>query len=121
MDKIISKHYDGFEGEPEIQFVRIAKNGERFILRIWIGFFDSIMDMIEPQKSGWTGLAYYYHMYEGWYDESPWQIADVQAVIDELKEINSSVLDNQTQNVLKDIFELLQSVTANETVWINYD
>lgn len=122
MDTIINKHYEGYLGEPEIQFVKISNEGKKFILRIWIGFFDSIISLLKPKKTGWTGLAYYYHMHEGWYDESPWQINDIVATINELQEINLNDLDTQTQEVLNDIIELLtNALPKGNTAWINYD
>ncbi len=122
MDTIDNRHYDGFEGEPEIQFIRVAENGDKFILRIWIGFFDSIMSAIKPKTYGWTGLSYYYHMHEGWYTESPWRAPDTVAIINELKKLNKSMLDSKTQNVLNDIIELLlDSQQGDDKIWICYD
>ncbi len=121
MNTTIKNYYEGFEGYPEIQFIRIAEDGSRQILRMWEGYFDFIMDLIHPQKDGWVGLSYYYHLVIGWYDESPWQIKDVGTVINEFKEIDTSTLNTQTQNVYRDILELLTSLSTNETVWINYD
>ena len=122
MDTIINKHYDGYQGEPEIQFVSIGSEGQKIVLRIWIGFFDSIISLLKPKNSGWMGLAYYYHIHEGWYDESPWQIIDIAATINELQGINVSDLDIQTLGVYKDIVELLtNALSKGNTAWINYD
>jgi len=122
MDTIISKHYHGYQGEPEIQFIRISNEGKKIILSIWIVFFDSIISLLKPKKTGWKGLAYYYHMHEGWYDESPWQITDIAATINELQEININDLDIQTQDAFNEIIKLLtNSLTKGDTAWINYD
>lgn len=122
MDTINNKHYEGFQGEPEIQFIRIDNKGKKIVLRIWIGFFDSILSLIEPTDAGWKGLAYYYHMHEGWYEESPWQITDIAATINELQKINKNSLDIQTQNAFNDLIELLtNALSENNAVWINYD
>lgn len=74
MDRVISKYYEGFEGEPEIRLIRGEENEEKYILSIWVGYFNSIMDAVVPVETGWTSLAYFYHLQEGWYKESPWQI-----------------------------------------------
>jgi hypothetical protein len=122
MKKLIDKHYKGFEGEPEIQFATVSESGDKVILSLWVGFFDSILNLIKPTETGWTGLAYYYHMDEGWYDESPWKIEDVGSTISELKGIAVNNLDNQAKAAYDDILKLLkESQIKNDTVWIYYD
>ncbi len=121
MEKIINKYYKGFEGEPEIQFI-CYDDVQKLILRMWVGYFDNIMNAIKPESLGWTGLAYFYHMHEGWYDNSPWEIPDIQATIEQFKNINSDLFDNDTKCVFNDIFDLLlNAYLANQTVWIAYE
>ncbi len=122
MDRVISKYYDGFEGEPEIRFIRGIDNEEKHILSIWEGYFDRIMNVIIPEQTGWTGIAYFYHLHEGWYEESPWQIPNIETVSNQLKKIDINILDNDTQNVLNDILEFLKGAQLqNDTVWIAYE
>lgn len=86
--EIIKKYYNGFEGEPEIQFIcREGINCE--ILVIWEGFFDQIMRLINPNASDWASLAYYYNMYLGWYEDSPWVIEDLQMALKQFESIDS--------------------------------
>lgn len=121
MDKIINNYYKGFEGEPEIQFIRVKPNNENLVLKIWIGYFDRIMDTIKPTKHGWSGLSYYYHLDEGWYDENPWEVPNLSIVLDELKEIDRTSFDSITNDVLTDILSLLiNAKQENNTVLISY-
>ncbi|MGE5417879.1 MAG: dihydroorotate dehydrogenase (quinone) [Acidobacteriota bacterium] len=122
MDEINSKYYDGFDGYPEIQFIKVAGNGQRTIIRLWDGFFDSIMNLIQPGPSGWTGLALPYHLYEGWYVESPWRIPDIMEAIEQFTSVDIEALDDQTNCVLQDIIKLLSDAKSNrETVLIGYE
>ncbi len=107
MDTKNIDHYSGFEGEPEIQFMSISKNNEKIILHIWGGYFNSIMDSIEASKEGWKGLAYFYHLHEGWYEEDLWQIKDIDAAIKEFKEINRANFQPQEHKILENILDLL--------------
>ena len=43
-------------------------------VRIWIGWFDRLMERVSPAPSGWTGLALPYHLHTGWYEASPWPV-----------------------------------------------
>ena len=61
MELVNKKYYDGFEGEPEIQFI-YKKGNDTEILTIWEGYFDQIMRLMLPNEQGWTGLAYCYNM-----------------------------------------------------------
>lgn len=122
MERMISNYYDGFEGEPEIRFIRCNGNEEKHILSMWEGYFDRIMNVIIPEKTGWTGLAYFYHLHEGWYEESPWQIQNIVNVCNQLKGIDINTLDRDTQNVLNDILEFLEGAQLqNHNVWISYE
>ncbi len=80
------------------------------------------MNVIIPEQTEWTGLAYFYHLHEGWYEENPWQIPNIDVVVNQLKKINFNVLDKDTQNVLNDILEFLMGTQSmNSTVWITYE
>lgn len=120
MESLNTKYYEGFEGYPEIQFIRVSIDGQKEILSLWDGYFDSIMYAIEPKESCWTGIAYYFHLDQPWFDESPWKIPDVDIVIEQFENIQS--LDTKTQEVLNDIIKLLRRAkTKKEEVWIIYD
>jgi len=102
MEKINSKFYDGFEGEPEIQFIcENADNINRLI--IWEGYFDEIMRSIKSTDTRRTDLAYYYHMYTGWYDESPWKIVEPEKALSQFESIDRALLKIETAQVLEEI------------------
>lgn len=113
MREMIINHYSDFEGEPEIKFI-CESNGNRIILKIWEGYFDEIMRKIKPNAKGWTGLAYYYHLHEGWYDINPWEIPDLKLAIEQLVEINIRELDETVKNVLVDILKLLKKALSTK-------
>ena len=83
-----TKFYDGFEGEPQITFCLLEEDVITEKVSIWDGYFNEIMKMIQPEKEGWTGLAYYYHLYSGWYEEDEWFIPNILDAYEQLASIN---------------------------------
>jgi hypothetical protein len=77
----VEDFYRGFEGEPEIRFVAKGAVGPDREVRIWVGYFSTIMDRIVPEGDGWTGLALPYHLCEGWYEDDGWRVPDLDGVI----------------------------------------
>lgn len=121
MEKVID-YYNGFEGEPEIQMVHIKNNQDKYILRMWIGYFDRIIELIKPEAEGWTGLSYYYHMNTGWYEDSPWRISDVISAKKQIESINPSTLDDVSKKVYSEILNLFNNASSSgETILISYD
>ncbi len=55
--------YSGYEGEPELFiFQKSTDKSVKAIIKLWIVFFDSIVELIEPNfKSEWEGITLYYH------------------------------------------------------------
>ena len=118
MEIINSKYYEGYEGEGEIQFIRHLSNGDKYVIRIWDGYFDKIMRGIQPEQDGWTGLAYYYHVEEPWW-EKPWKIPDIQIVLKQLQEIKTEHLNVEAKELLVELCNIMSnSWKLNESVWI---
>jgi len=114
MDKFIHEFYKGYEGEPEIQFIKDSKEGERTILSIWGGFFDDIMRQFEPTDSGWQGIAYYYHMCIGWVDNRLWEIPNLSEALADFQSLDASnLIFNKSSDVLFEICKLLADATNN--------
>lgn len=124
MDTLVDKYYVGYEGEPEIQIIRKTLQGDTFVLRIWSGFFDDIMKSIEPEEKGWSSLAYYYNLYIGWYEDSPWLLEDINAAIEQLKKIKSDKLSASrgSMNVLIEFIEVLEdAMISGDSIMIAYE
>ncbi|KQY91211.1 hypothetical protein ASD24_24175 [Paenibacillus sp. Root52] len=122
MSNKIIDFYKGYEGEPEIQISYSSKNEGSVTLRIWEGYFDNIMMGIKADSNHWTALAYYYHLHEGWYENSPWVIPDIDAALEQLELVNKAEFYDETQEILKHFIEILMNAKSNnEEVWIAYD
>ena len=107
MERVDSEYYKGFEGEPEIQFIcRKGNDSETFI--IWEGYFNQIMRLIEPDNDGWKGLAYYYHMYSGWYEESPWTVPDLYTVLKQFELLNDRMLCDEAGQILRKMCDMFK-------------
>lgn len=118
MGLVNKEYYNGFEGEPEIQF--IYKTGsDTKVLIMWEGYFDQIMRLILPDEQGWTGLAYYYNMYTGWYENSPWLIEDLQIALKQFKSINKMKLCDEAVEILMVLCDILsEAILNNHEVFI---
>ena len=121
MDNINKIYYEGFEGEPEIRFI-CNKGSDKDIIIIWEGYFDQIMTLIQPEANGWTGLAYYYNMYLGWYEEDSWEMDNIDIAINQFETIDCDMLGNETSKVLKIVINMLEyAVDNNYEVFIERD
>ncbi len=122
MNEINKKYYLGFEGEPEIIFTVIQYDNKKVEISLWSGYFDNIMKQIKPVEGKWTGLAYYYNLNIGWYDESPWLIENIIDSYEQLKGIDKQSLESAEQEVLENILDLLKdSIKENYKVYISYE
>ncbi len=113
MERVNNEYYKGFEGEPEIQFI-CKKDDDSEILIIWEGYFDQIMMLIEPEADGWKGLAYYYNMYTGWYEESPWMVKDLHIALKQFEALDSKMIGGEVGEILKCIYGMLKSAILYE-------
>lgn len=120
--EINKKYYDGFWGEPSMTFCRMENDviAEEFI--IWDGYFYYIMQLVRPEEEGWTGLAYFYHLYIGWYDEENWLIPNLTEAYRQLEKLNPRELpDRESEEVLALILNMLKrAIDNNGKVYIDY-
>lgn len=120
---INEKFYDGFEGEPEITFCLIENHVMIEKIGIWDGYFNEIIEKIRSGDGGWTGLAHFYHLYTGWYEEENWFIPDVLEVYRQLVNIDADELENrEAKEVLCLVIRMLErAIDDNGKVCILYD
>lgn len=123
MREVDERYYDGSEGEPEMIFTLLKKNGEKKEFGIWDGYFVTIIEKVEPKINGWTGLAYYYHLDIGWFEESPWLAENLLDSYEQLKEIDiNSFKDDKDKEVLNKIITIFKEAIDNEDkVYISYE
>jgi hypothetical protein len=83
--------YTGFEGEPELVFIR-ETDGRQRKLTLWEGYF----------SGHWMGLALSYHSCLGcWGDgQENWRIPNIKEALDQLKTLDVSGKDDQVAAVL---------------------
>lgn len=105
---INEKYYNGFEGDEEIVFRLYIRDKEKEQLGIWGGYFNSIVELIKPDDKGWTGLAYYYHLDIGWYEEENWKIPDIELAYRQLLGIYKNIINENEKKILNIILKLLK-------------
>jgi hypothetical protein len=95
--------YTGFEGEPELVFIR-ETDGRQRKLTLWEGYFDTLMTQEENLSASghWMGLALSYHSCLGcWGDgQENWRIPNIKEALDQLKTLDVSGKDDQVAAVL---------------------
>ena len=116
--------YKGFEGEPSLKLSQKDKDGIiKTELLLWVGYFDEILQLINPSKDGnWEGVTKFYHTETGWYDESLWKCDDLELFLGQLKSINVNSLEEKTKNVYHELFSMLEDCVVNENeLYFEYD
>jgi hypothetical protein len=123
MKHIDERYYEGFEGEAEIIFCLEKQNDEEYEFGIWEGFFRRIIKKVQPKGGQWTGLAYYYHLDKGWYEESPWQIENLEEAYDQLSEIDKDKLEYpEEKEILEIILNMFREAIKNGyKMYISYE
>lgn len=114
MEVVNTKFYDGYEGEPDIQFI-YKKETDIEILTIWEGYFDQIMRLVLPDENGWSGLAYHYNMYTGWYeDDRPWVIEDLPKALSQFESVDKTKLCDEATEILSLLCNMLRDAMLHE-------
>ena len=113
-DKIID-FYKGYEGEREIHFIRLLKDGSKKTIKMWDGHYSDFMEQNEPEPGAkeWTSLALHYHTTTD--DWEPWEIPNLIEALQQLRRININKLRfAETSVVLKEICNLLAEAIENQ-------
>jgi hypothetical protein len=123
MNEIDERYYKGYEGDSEIIFSMEENNGDKNEFGIWDGYFYGIMKQIKPKEGYWTGLAYYYHLDKGWYEESPWQVENIEEAYEQLSEIDKDKLEYPEEKEILDIILNMfrEAIEHNYKMYISYE
>lgn len=114
--------YTGFEGEPEIRFETKSRGTLHRSVRMWVGYFDDLMDQARPERDGWTGMARAYHEAEGWYDESPWKVPDVGSALMQWKNIDTDHLGRIEKTIHASVLALMcEAFECKDELWIYWE
>ena len=114
------KYYEGYEGNEEIYFRLFINKREVESLGVWGGYFSAIVKLIPPQKEGWIGFPYYYHLNSGWYDEENWNVPDIDLFYKQLQKIDKSKLtykeDKEVLYLICSMFKKAKESQGNITI-----
>jgi hypothetical protein len=122
--------YHGFEGEPEIRIEARSRANATLTqasklhrcVRMWVGYFEDLLERVQPGVDGHTGMAHAYHNAEGWYDESPWHVPDVASALTQWKAIDVSQLDRTEKSVHAAVVALLcEAFEVKHEVYIYWE
>lgn len=116
--------YSGYEGEPEFSVIQKSSIGVvKITIKMWIGFFDSLIEPIMPNSNGeWEGIILYYHTNINWFDNSPWNNEEKILFVQQLESFDNHHLDIQTQNILEILIMVFKdSIDSNDEIYFEYD
>lgn len=125
-------YYRGFEGEPDIAFAFENDAGtHRFIM--WIGYFETLLSSMLTYESPQNEFLATYNLHEGWYEDNPWEINNLNEVIQlfeafDLNKIPGSVraqsanIMSSLPKLVEDLLKFLANARKNhDKVYILYD
>lgn len=115
--------YEGFEGEPEIQIIsKNSKGKAEAALRLWIGYLDAVVKLIEPNEAGfWEGVPLYYHTANNWEDVEIWECKDKELFVDQLNKIDTVSLSGDYEKAYQEILKILtESARNKDSVYFIY-
>lgn len=115
--------YKGFEGEPEISIIQKTNGGDpKLVLHLWIGFFNPIIELIEPDKNGtWVGVPLFYHTHTGWYEDETWECTFLDTFLVQLKQIPFNKLDAKTQSIHQLLVGIVEdSLVSGDQLFFKY-
>ena len=119
----VHDYFKGFEGESELKIFQKNENEEiEVTMLIWIGYFNSIIEEIKPNKDGsWEGISLYYHTSTGWYDISPWRCEALQLFTMQLESINKNKLNIECQEILTILIDVFnESIYSSKHIYFEY-
>jgi hypothetical protein len=120
-DLLYQEFVKGFEGEPEISVESRSEHLPPKTIKLWEGFFDSLMVRIKPANGEWTGLALPYHLHEGW-NNAPWNVTNLEVVANQWQEIPLEGLSDECVAVHRAISNLFAAaLRSSDSVWISRD
>lgn len=121
--KNIIDFYTGFEGEPELIIsTKKDENSADIIIKLWIGFFDSILEKIPPNEQGeWQGVPLHYHLCTGWYDVEIWECYEPELFLGQLEKLDLSEFKVDIANITKTIKKVLEyGIQRKQKIFFEY-
>ncbi|MCB9766186.1 MAG: hypothetical protein H6739_40800 [Alphaproteobacteria bacterium] len=103
----------GFEGEPELFFTHRSPNGAASSLHAWEGWFDMLMEGVEPTASGWTGLALHHHLCTGWHEAHEWVDPDPGGTLCMLRQARVTRPDDTLAAFREALLSLLEAAVRD--------
>ncbi|MDP4097330.1 hypothetical protein OIN60_11170 [Paenibacillus sp. P96] len=112
-EMINNSYYVGFEGEPQLIFMYENLN-VRYELQLWNGYFETLLDCLIEQANDRSGILHEYCAYEGWYEESPWEIKNIKQAIQLFKSFDPNKLTEEDGvKASKNIKSILPTLTSD--------
>lgn len=126
---ISEKYYDGFENEVEVVIYYYDSNNNKLGIKIWEGYFENLLSGCFNGNANTGGLMESYITHEGFYDEKPWEIKNIQTAIYELERFDEGNVETENINIINivkqirgDLISLMKEALKNNiSIYIEYD
>ncbi|GKU77602.1 hypothetical protein [Paenibacillus sp. L3-i20] len=116
-EMINDSYYFGFEGEPQITFIYENLN-DKYELRLWNGYFETLLNCMFEQFTDRSGILHEYSIYEGWYEESPWEITKIEEAIQLFKSFDATKLTEDKVKISNNIIATLPALASDITIFL---
>lgn len=107
------------DGEPEITLTIRDTND---YIKIWIGYFDALMQYGTPQEGVWDGFLRHYHLHDGFYDAPNWVIPSLSSYLKSIENIEVPANEFETIEIKQKMIALFnRALDKKLDVIINYE
>jgi hypothetical protein len=114
--------YSGFEGELELIVQCRIAGKVRSSVRLCVGDFDRIMQVVPPADGVWTGIALHYHLDTGFCDYIEWVDDSIGDSLEKMRMALCSIPDPYLRSVVEALILVMEDASGNRgsLVW-RYD
>lgn len=116
-ERMNDTYYVGYEGQPEISFF-FESPREKNTLKMWNGYFETLLDLMTQFALSDEGILHEYCAHEGWYDESPWEIQNIDAAIRLFESFDLNKASGKQIEQVKSIVPDLSGVAHQMTTFL---
>lgn len=112
LEIINNSYYVGFEGEPQLIFM-FHHLHVRYELQLWNGYFETLLDCLLDQVNEQSVILQEYCAYEGWYEESPWEIKNIKEAIQLFSSFDANEVTEDGVKASNNIISVLPTLTSD--------
>lgn len=103
---IDERYYKGYEGEIEV----VIYSGDKKGLKVWEGYFENLLLGCFNGKIKQNGLLSCWQKRDGFYDEHPWKIPNIELAIGELRQFAEDRVETDSPQMISSLKQLKENL-----------